>query len=57
MRQRLALLNPGVALLGAGRGGRAALFGAGLYDLAQRPAEIGQWLARETLPGSGHAAS
>jgi G3E family GTPase len=53
LRQRLALLNPGVALLGAGAAANS-LFGAGLYDLAQRPAEIGQWLARETLPGSGH---
>lgn len=53
LRQRLALLNPGVALLGAAAAANS-LFGAGLYDLAQRPAEIGQWLARETLPGSGH---
>jgi G3E family GTPase len=53
LRQRLALLNPGVALLGAGAAANS-LFGAGLYDLAQRPAEIGQWLARETLPSSGH---
>lgn len=53
LRQRLALLNPGVALLGAGAAA-SSLFGAGLYDLAQRPAEIGQWLARETLPGSAH---
>lgn len=53
LRQRLALLNPGVALLGPEAAARS-LFGAGLYDLAQRPAEIGQWLARETLPGDGH---
>ena len=53
LRQRLALLNPGVALLGA-EAAANSLFGAGLYDLARRPAEIGQWLARETLPGSGH---
>ncbi|HEY5793667.1 MAG TPA: GTP-binding protein [Bosea sp. (in: a-proteobacteria)] len=54
LRQRLALLNPGVALLGP-EAAASSLFGAGLYDLARRPAEIGQWLARETLPGSGHA--
>ncbi|PZN96157.1 MAG: GTP-binding protein [Hyphomicrobiales bacterium] len=54
LRQRLALLNPGVALLGP-EAAANSLFGAGLYDLAQRPAEIGQWLARETLPGGGHA--
>jgi G3E family GTPase len=54
LRQRLAVLNPGVALLGAGAAANS-LFGAGLYDLARRPAEIGQWLARETLPGGGHA--
>ncbi|HEV7258166.1 MAG TPA: GTP-binding protein [Bosea sp. (in: a-proteobacteria)] len=53
LRQRLALLNPGVALLGP-EAAASSLFGAGLYDLAQRPAEIGQWLARETLAGSGH---
>ena len=53
LRQRLALLNPGVALLGP-EAAANSLFGAGLYDLAQRPAEIGQWLARETLPGGGH---
>jgi len=53
LRQRLALLNPGVALLGPEAAARS-LFGAGLYDLARRPAEIGQWLARETLPGGGH---
>ncbi len=52
LRQRLALLNPGVALLGP-EAAAVSLFGAGLYDLAQRPAEIGQWLARDTLPG-GH---
>ena len=52
LRQRLALLNPGVAVLGP-QAAASSLFGAGLYDLAQRPAEIGQWLARETLPG-GH---
>ncbi|MDP3408405.1 GTP-binding protein [Bosea sp. (in: a-proteobacteria)] len=50
LRQRLALLNPGVAVLGP-QAAASSLFGAGLYDLAQRPAEIGQWLARETLPG------
>ncbi len=50
LRQRLALLNPGVAVLGPQAAARS-LFGAGLYDLALRPAEIGQWLARETLPG------
>ena len=49
LRQRLALLNPGVAVLGP-QAAASSLFGAGLYDLAQRPAEIGQWLARETLP-------
>ena len=54
LRQRLALLNPGVALLGP-EAAASSLFGAGLYDLAQRPAEIGQWLARETLPGGGDA--
>lgn len=54
LRQRLALLNPGVALLGP-EAAASSLFGAGLYDLAQRPSEIGQWLARETLPGGGHA--
>ncbi|KPF67576.1 ATP-binding protein [Bosea sp. AAP35] len=54
LRQRLALLNPGVAVLGA-EAAAHSLFGAGLYDLAQRPGEIGQWLARETLPsGQGH---
>lgn len=50
LRQRLALLNPGVAMLGP-QAAASSLFGAGLYDLALRPAEIGQWLARETLPG------
>jgi len=50
LRQRLALLNPGVAVLGP-QAAASSLIGAGLYDLALRPAEIGQWLARETLPG------
>jgi G3E family GTPase len=53
LRLRLAQLNPGVALLGPGAAA-SSLFGAGLYDLARRPAEIGQWLARETLPRDGH---
>ncbi|PTM41097.1 GTP-binding protein [Bosea sp. 124] len=52
LRLRLAHLNPGVALLGPDAAA-PSLFGAGLYDLAQRPAEIGQWLARETLPAGG----
>ena len=49
LRQRLALLNPGVAVLGP-QAAASSLFGAGLYDLARRPADIDQWLARETLP-------
>ncbi|KRE09994.1 ATP-binding protein [Bosea sp. Root381] len=53
LRLRLVHLNPGVAVLG-GEAAANSLFGAGLYDLARRPAEIGQWLARETLPGGGH---
>ena len=53
LRLRLAQLNPGVALLGPGAAA-SSLFGAGLYDLARRPAEMSQWLARETLPGDGH---
>lgn len=54
LRLRLVHLNPGAALLG-GEVAANSLLGTGLYDLAQRPAEIGQWLARETLPGGGHA--
>jgi G3E family GTPase len=52
LRLRLAELNPGLALLGPSAA-PASLLAAGLYDLAQRPAELRQWLAHETLPGAG----
>jgi G3E family GTPase len=53
LRLRLAELNPGAALLGP-TAAAGSLLGAGLYDLAQRPAELRQWLARDTLPDADH---
>jgi G3E family GTPase len=48
LRRRLAALNPGIALLEPDAPA-ADLVGAGLYDLASRPAELTRWLAAETL--------
>ena len=56
LRRRLDGLNPGVPLF-APDAPVGALLGAGLYDLAARPAEIAQWLAHEALAGreAGHS--
>lgn len=53
LRLRLAELNPGLHLLGPDAAAQSFL-AAGLYDLAQRPAALRQWLAHEALPGAGH---
>lgn len=53
LRLRLAELNPGLHLLGSDAAAQSFL-AAGLYDLAQRPAALRQWLAHEALPGVGH---
>ena len=52
LRRRLGELNPGAAILPADAPAQV-LVGAGLYDLADRPGELRQWLAAETL-GGGH---
>lgn len=52
LRERLGALNPGAAILPADASAQA-LVGAGLYDLADRPGALRQWLAAETLAG-GH---
>lgn len=52
LRRRLATLNPGIALL-APDIPAADLVGAGLYDLATRPAELTRWLAAEAA-GAPH---
>ncbi|MFJ5369745.1 CobW family GTP-binding protein [Bosea sp. CER48] len=53
LRARLDALNPGAEILfpdvAAGE-----LVGAGLYDLAQRPAALRRWLAETEAPGHGH---
>jgi G3E family GTPase len=48
LRLRLAALNPGIVLL-APDAPAVDLVGAGLYDLASRPAELTRWLTAETL--------
>ena len=58
LRLRLETLNPGVVLLAADAPARD-LVGAGLYDLAERPEALRQWLAHEHLTdtqahGSAH---
>ncbi|WP_439499244.1 CobW family GTP-binding protein [Bosea sp. (in: a-proteobacteria)] len=54
LRQRLAALNPGLVLL-APDVSADALVGAGLYDLAERPGELRDWLAAEALAdGADH---
>jgi G3E family GTPase len=50
LRDRLARLNPGVALL-MPDAPADALIGAGLYDLAERPGELSRWLAAEAHDG------
>lgn len=53
LRKRLGELNPGIEILAAGAPAEA-IVGAGLYDLAQRPAELRRWLAAEALDGHDH---
>jgi G3E family GTPase len=54
LRQRLAQLNPGAGIL-APAAPAQALIGAGLYDLAERPQDLRQWLAAERIaPGHHH---
>jgi G3E family GTPase len=53
LRERLGALNPGAAILPADAPAQA-LVGAGLYDIANRPGELHQWLAAETLEGGHH---
>nr|WP_236841662.1 GTP-binding protein [Bosea sp. PAMC 26642] len=48
LRERLETLNPGIVLLSPDAPAQA-LVGAGLYDLASRPAALSQWLAHEAL--------
>lgn len=53
LRGRLATLNPGVDILRP-EAAASALVGAGLYDLAQRPAALRRWLAESEVPGNDH---
>ena len=53
LRARLAALNPGVEIL-APNAPASALIGAGLYDLARRPAALRRWLAETEVPAHGH---
>ncbi len=55
LRRRLAALNPGIALLDPDAPA-AILVGAGLYDLAARPADLKRWLADEG-PAEPHAVA
>jgi G3E family GTPase len=48
LRRRLTALNPGIALLQPSAPA-ADLVGAGLYDLAARPADLKRWLADEAF--------
>lgn len=52
--ERLAALNPGAPIL-APDVPAESLLGGGLYDLAQRPGAVRQWLATDRLPRHGHA--
>ncbi len=52
LRERLDALNPGVLILPASAPAQE-LVGAGLYDLANRPDALRQWLAHEHL-SDGH---
>jgi G3E family GTPase len=58
LEQRLAALNPAAPLHRAAHGAIApdALFGAGLYDPAQRSADARRWLAAESY-GTSYAAA
>ncbi|TAJ28729.1 MAG: GTP-binding protein [Bosea sp. (in: a-proteobacteria)] len=51
LRERLSMLNPGAPILPPGAPA-SSLLGAGLYDLAQRPQELGRWLMADVLPGA-----
>ena len=53
LRARLAALNPGVDILDPDATA-SALVGAGLYDLARRPAALRRWLAETAEPGHDH---
>ncbi|SFI44000.1 GTPase, G3E family [Bosea sp. OK403] len=53
LRDRLAALNPGIALLQPDAAAKA-LVGSGLYDLAERPQMLRQWLANEALGEADH---
>jgi G3E family GTPase len=53
LRDRLAALNPGITLLQPDAAAKA-LVGSGLYDLAERPQRLRQWLADEALGEADH---
>ncbi|WNJ91744.1 GTP-binding protein [Bosea sp. 685] len=53
LRDRLAALNPGITLLKPDAAAKA-LVGSGLYDLAERPQMLRQWLADEALGEADH---
>ena len=53
LRDRLAALNPGITLLKPDTAAKA-LVGSGLYDLAERPQMLRQWLADEALGKADH---
>ncbi len=53
LRHRLAALNPGIDIL-ASDAGAGDLVGAGLYDLARRPAALRHWLADTAPSAHGH---
>jgi len=53
LRARLAALNPGIEIL-LPDAAASALIGAGLYDLARRPAALRRWLAETEVPGHHH---
>ncbi|WP_441472416.1 CobW family GTP-binding protein [Bosea sp. RAF48] len=53
LRARLAALNPGVEIL-LPDAAASALIGAGLYDLARRPAALRRWLAETEVPDHRH---
>lgn len=56
LRQELARINPGAAVLDAANGeaSPAALIGLGLFDIAAKPSEVDAWLAIDAVMSDGH---
>jgi G3E family GTPase len=57
LRARLKLLNPGARVLDAAKGEAtaASLLNAGLYDAAQKTADVTKWLAEAAVEEAEHA--